>query len=140
MWLRLIGGVFLCYLGVRTFLAKPAEQAASAEGAGLGSIYASTFFLTLTNPMTILAFAAIFAGLGLSSAGGDYLSAILLVIGVFLGSASVVAASQRWHRPVPEQVPDFGIDLGQQDFGRHHRRIRIAGSLRIETCVKQRRI
>jgi hypothetical protein len=87
MWLRLIGGVFLCYLGVRTFLAKPAEQAASAEGAGLGSIYASTFFLTLTNPMTILAFAAIFAGLGLSSTGGDYLSAMLLVIGVFLGSA-----------------------------------------------------
>jgi threonine/homoserine/homoserine lactone efflux protein len=86
-WLRLIGGVFLCYLGIRTFVAKPAEQTISAEGAGLGGTYASTFFLTLTNPMTILAFAAIFAGLGLSSAGGDYLSAILLVIGVFLGSA-----------------------------------------------------
>jgi threonine/homoserine/homoserine lactone efflux protein len=86
-WLRLIGGVFLCFLGIRTFLAKPAAQAAEAEGAGLGSTYASTFFLTLTNPMTILAFAAIFAGLGLSSAGGDYLSAILLVLGVFLGSA-----------------------------------------------------
>ena len=86
-WLRLIGGVFLCYLGVRTFLAKPAEQAAAAEATGLGSIYASTFILTLTNPMTIFAFAAIFAGLGLSSAGGEYLSAILLVIGVFLGSA-----------------------------------------------------
>ena len=48
--------------------------------------YASTFFLTLTNPMTILAFAAIFAGLGVASEGKDYFSAGILVMGVFLGS------------------------------------------------------
>lgn len=87
VWLRLVGGAFLCYLGVKTFLARPAEQAASARGNGLMGAYASTFFLTLTNPMTILSFAAIFAGLSAGDAGGSYRLAVLLVVGVFLGSA-----------------------------------------------------
>ena len=42
--------------------AKPAQQAASAKGTGLLGAYISTFLLTVTNPMTILSFAAIFAG------------------------------------------------------------------------------
>lgn len=87
IWLRLIGGAFLCYLGFKTFLARPAEQAASAKGDGLIGAYVSTFFLTLTNPMTILSFAAIFAGLGVTSATGNYVSAGVLVLGVFIGSA-----------------------------------------------------
>ena len=87
VWLRLIGGLFLCYLGVKTLLAKPAHQATSAKGNGLVGAYASTFFLTLTNPMTILSFVAIFAGLGLASTGGNYASAGVLVFGVFIGSA-----------------------------------------------------
>jgi threonine/homoserine/homoserine lactone efflux protein len=87
VWLRLIGGAFLCYLGLKTFLARPAEQAASAKGNGLVGAYASAFFLTITNPMPILSFAAIFAGLGVASASGNYLSAGVLVLGVFIGSA-----------------------------------------------------
>ncbi|NBD35727.1 MAG: LysE family transporter [Chloroflexi bacterium] len=86
-WLRLIGGAFLCYLGVKTLLAAPADQAVEAEGQGLIGSYASTFFLTLTNPMTVLSFAAIFAGLGLADTSGDYASAGMLVLGVFTGSA-----------------------------------------------------
>jgi threonine/homoserine/homoserine lactone efflux protein len=85
--LRFIGGAFLCYLGLRTLLAKPAEQAALAKGNGLAGAYASTFFLTLTNPMTIISFAAIFAGLGLVSTSGNYVLAGILVLGVFIGSA-----------------------------------------------------
>ncbi len=87
-WLRLLGGIFLCCLGVKTFLSKPMDRAAAAKGNGLASMYASTFFLTLTNPMTIISFAAVFAGLGLTSSNGDYATAALLVSGVFLGSAS----------------------------------------------------
>jgi threonine/homoserine/homoserine lactone efflux protein len=87
IWLHLIGGAFLCYLGIKTLLAKPANQAAAARENGLLGDYASTFFLTLTNPMTILAFAAIFAGLGLASIRGNYGSAGILVLGVFIGSA-----------------------------------------------------
>jgi threonine/homoserine/homoserine lactone efflux protein len=85
-WFRLVGGVFLLYLGIRVFLAKPPEELSSREGTGLMGAYASTFFLTLTNPMTILAFAAIFAGVGVASKGKGYFSAGILVLGVFLGS------------------------------------------------------
>lgn len=86
-WLRLIGGGFLCYLGLRILLAKPAERAAATRGNGLLAAYVSTLFLTLTNPMTILTFAAIFAGLGLLGTGGYHASAVALVAGVFCGSA-----------------------------------------------------
>ncbi len=87
MWLRLVGGGFLCYLGMRTFVAPPVGQTSSAQGTGVAGSYFSTFFLTLTNPMTILSFAAIFAGMGVASAGGDYAAAGTLVMGVFAGSA-----------------------------------------------------
>jgi threonine/homoserine/homoserine lactone efflux protein len=86
-WLKLLGGAFLCYLGIRTLLAQPAERAAAAGGLGLVGAYTSTFFLTLTNPTTILSFVAVFAGLGLASMGGDYAAAAVLVLGVFAGSA-----------------------------------------------------
>jgi len=87
IWLRIIGGGFLCFLGVRTFLSTSAEEVASERGIGLFSAYASTFFLTLSNPMTILSFVAIFAGLGVGTTGGSYFSAMMLVFGVFVGSA-----------------------------------------------------
>jgi threonine/homoserine/homoserine lactone efflux protein len=87
VWLHIVGGAFLCYLGLKTFLSRPAEGAASTTGNGLASAYASTFFLTLTNPMTILSFAAIFAALGVASPSGNYMSAGVLVVGVFIGSA-----------------------------------------------------
>jgi len=86
-WIRLIGGAFLCYLGVTTILARPASAAASARSGGLAAAYASTLALTLTNPLTIFSFAAIFAGLGFASTSTSYASAALLVLGVFLGSA-----------------------------------------------------
>ena len=90
VWLRLVGGLFLLYLGARTFLGEPAERPAAAGGFGLIGAYASTLALTLTNPTTILSFAAIFAGLGIAGASGasaGYRAAGLLVLGVLLGSA-----------------------------------------------------
>lgn len=72
--------------GVRTILSKPSEKPSSEKRKGLLSAYGSTFFLTLTNPVTILSFVAIFAGIGLGSAVTDYGSAALLVFAVFAGS------------------------------------------------------
>ncbi|MBA4384040.1 MAG: lysine transporter LysE [Anaerolinea sp.] len=87
-WIRLIGGAFLCYLGVKTMVAKPAQEPANAKKKGLLGSFVSTFFLTLTNPMTILSFTAIFAGLGLASINSNYSSAGILILGVFCGSAA----------------------------------------------------
>jgi threonine/homoserine/homoserine lactone efflux protein len=88
MWLGLAGGLFLCYLGVRIVTAPPAERVAAVESRGLLGAWSTTLALTLTNPMTILAFVAIFAGAGLATSGGDTTAALLLVTGVFLGSAA----------------------------------------------------
>lgn len=82
--LRTGGGLFLLYLGLRTLLdrsAPPAENPHGRSAPGKGD-YFSTFFLTLTNPMTILSFSAIFTGLG------PVLSPWVLVAGVFSGSAA----------------------------------------------------
>ncbi len=86
-WLRLAGGFFLLYLGIRTFRDRPANQEAQAQGESMLAAYFSTFLLTLTNPLTILSFAAIFAGLGLASQARNYREAGMLVAGVFMGSA-----------------------------------------------------
>jgi len=88
LWLHRLGGLFLIYLGVRTFLARPADIAAT-ENTRLGglSAYLSTLGLTLANPATIISFTFIFAGLRLADSHGDYLSAAALVAGVFVGSA-----------------------------------------------------
>jgi len=100
-WLGLIGGVFLLYLGIKCLTANPAPvQENQQEKTSLGQAFLSTLGLTLANPPTILAFAAIFAGLGLASVN-DYGAASLVVLGVFLGSASwwvVLAAGAGWLR------------------------------------------
>jgi threonine/homoserine/homoserine lactone efflux protein len=86
--LQLLGGLFLLYLGWRTWQTPPpAEQArVRPTRAGWLSDYLSTLALTLTNPVTILAFLAIFAGLGLAVEGRDFAAAGALVLGVFVGS------------------------------------------------------
>lgn len=86
-WLRLIGGAFLIYLGVRTFFSKPQEQSNQVTHKTLLGDFISTFLLTMTNPLTILSYVAIFAALGLSQIEVDHFDAISLVLGVFLGSA-----------------------------------------------------
>lgn len=86
-WTRLLGGLFLCYLGLRTLRTPPAERPAAAGGRGLLGAYASTLALTLTNPATIIAFAAIFAGLGAGSTARSYGEGMLLASGVAVGSA-----------------------------------------------------
>lgn len=87
--LRLVGGVFLAYLGLRTLLVKPAEEAASVSSPAGGFIgaYLSVFVLTLTNPMTIFAFLGIFAGSGINDVASSPQQALIVVVGVFIGSA-----------------------------------------------------
>jgi threonine/homoserine/homoserine lactone efflux protein len=86
--LGLVGGVFLLWLAWRTFRAVPSERASADTGArrGLPAAYVSTLGLTLANPMTILSFAALFVGLGVT--GGDAAGAASLTAGVFCGSAA----------------------------------------------------
>lgn len=86
-WIKFIGGLFLLYLGFKTLLSKPPRQPIlSHSHANLLRTCATTFFLTLTNPMTILSFMAVFAGLGIGSATSSYLDASLMILGIIIGS------------------------------------------------------
>jgi threonine/homoserine/homoserine lactone efflux protein len=87
VWIRLIGGLFLCYLGGKTIAAAPAERAAVTAGPSALRAYISAVALTLANPPTILSFAAIFAALGMGTIGKATGAAVLLVLGVLVGSA-----------------------------------------------------
>ncbi|MBU0969896.1 MAG: LysE family transporter [Proteobacteria bacterium] len=89
-WLLLAGGLFLCGLGLATLRKTPPAQGENQRAPvfrGYGLAYLSALFLTLTNPVTILSFMAIFAGLGLGASTDQSVGgAISLVLGVFIGS------------------------------------------------------
>jgi threonine/homoserine/homoserine lactone efflux protein len=87
MWIQLIGLIFLFYIGIRTIMKKENEiEFNSDANKGLFKDYLTTLFLTITNPMTILFFLALFAGLGLSKTVNGFNSVIQLTLGVFIGS------------------------------------------------------
>lgn len=89
-WLSLLGGAFLCYLGIKTMRSSPSSANATARATGMARSYWSTFLLTASNPMTILSFIAIFAALGAGVASADRTHQLvaLIVSGVFIGSAT----------------------------------------------------
>jgi threonine/homoserine/homoserine lactone efflux protein len=82
--LGLVGGAVLVVLAIRTMSSRPSEVAVTTDRRGLRAAFASIFGLTMTNPMTILSFASVFAAAGLSGRGGA--EAALLTAGVFGGS------------------------------------------------------
>ena len=86
IWIRLIGGIILITLGARTFRIKPADPKLKKQSSGMLGSFFSTMLLTLTNPLTVFGFIAIFAALGLGK-GLGYFSASALVAGVFIGSS-----------------------------------------------------
>ena len=115
-WLGAIGGLFLCWLGVKTLMSQPLERAAVAPASSLTLAYTSTLGLTLTNPATILAFVAIFAGLGIATSG-SYAQAALVVLGVTLGSAvwwTLLALGAGWlrERSTPKLLRTINIVAG----------------------------
>ena len=104
-WLKLAGGLFMLWLGWKSLRPnphRPSTHARTNDFRGLSGTIASTFLLTLTNPVTIFSFTALFAGLGLTDAPGTA-NALAVVAGVFLGSllwwfllsGGVVLAQQR---------------------------------------------
>jgi threonine/homoserine/homoserine lactone efflux protein len=108
--LAVVGGVVLVVFGARILLERRKEdpQAPAVTRGSLAWAYASTLGLTITNPATILSFAALAATLGLGAGGGLARPAVL-VAGVLLGSATwwcllAIAASRLRSRMTPGLV------------------------------------
>lgn len=89
MPVRVVGGLVLIWLGVRAWRNPPEPGLPSArEAAGIAPAYLSAVGLTLTNPMTIMAFAAVFASAGLVSQPTPGAAAVV--------TAGVAAGSLAW--------------------------------------------
>ncbi|HDX9658112.1 lysine transporter LysE [Bacillus toyonensis] len=86
-YIKLFGSIFLFYLGIKTFLKKPASSAADLEGETRFKMFLSTFFLMITNPIAIINFVAMFTGLGFNQDSSSIITAVSLIVGVFLGSS-----------------------------------------------------
>lgn len=84
--LSLVGGIVLMVLGVRGLFVVPPADDGRGSGVGLVGAFASTFGMTIANPMTVLSFLAVFAAIGIGWTGVG--AATALVVGVFLGSAA----------------------------------------------------
>ena len=98
--LGLVGGLIIAVLGIRTMLSRPGEVARDAARPGLPAAFVSIFALTMTNPLTILSFAAVFAGIGLA-AGSSFADVAVLTLAVWAGSALwwvVLTAIVSWAR------------------------------------------
>ena len=85
--LGLVGGVIIAILGIRTMRSRPGAIATDVERPGLAGAFGSIYGLTMTNPMTILSFVALFAGIGLVNGSTSFLDATVVTLGVLAGSA-----------------------------------------------------
>lgn len=83
--LALVGGSIIVILGLKTALARPAGPAADVERPGLAGAFASIYGLTMTNPLTIILYAGVFAGIGFA-AGTSFVDATAVTLGVWVGS------------------------------------------------------
>ena len=87
IFIKILGGIFLLYLAYKEIKTLPNSTVNIGKNKALGKLTAEVFFLTLTNPMTILSFIAIFASItSINRAGSSTVEAFAMVIGIFLGS------------------------------------------------------
>ena len=83
--LGVMGGAIIVLIGLRTIASRPAGPAEGMERPGLVGAFGSIYALTMTNPLTIVLYAGVFAAIGLG-AGGGFVDAAVLTLAVLLGS------------------------------------------------------
>ena len=85
-WIRLVGGTILLVIGYGVFRTHPPVDKAVKAPRGHTWVVFSTALLVFTNPLTLFAFAAAFAVIGVKNIVGHPVSGLMLVGGVFFGS------------------------------------------------------
>lgn len=107
-WLGLGGAALLTIIGIRTLYAEPPRPTDTPDPTNLVGDFTSTFFLTLTNPVTILSFLAAFTAVGVAAEPGEPigLDEWVLVLGVFIGATTwwlfVTEVVALFHGRIPE--------------------------------------
>ncbi|OFX01388.1 MAG: hypothetical protein A2W62_03580 [Alphaproteobacteria bacterium RIFCSPLOWO2_02_42_7] len=85
----MFGGIFLAWLGFHIYKVPPPHK--NLENASRETLihgFISAFFLTVSNPITLLVFAAAFAAVDVSTVNDSFVQAITLVTGVFIGATA----------------------------------------------------
>ena len=98
--LGVVGGAIIVLIGLRTMRTHPTGPATDADRPGLAGAFASIYALTMTNPLTIVLYAGVFAGIGLA-AGASFVDAAVLTLAVWAGSTLwwvVLCAPVAWAR------------------------------------------
>ncbi|HET7181552.1 MAG TPA: LysE family transporter [Candidatus Limnocylindrales bacterium] len=83
--LGIVGGAIIAVMGYRTMVSVPIAAAPDAERPGMVGAFASIYALTMTNPLTIVLYAGVFAGIGLV-AGSSFVDAAVITVSAWLGS------------------------------------------------------
>jgi putative LysE/RhtB family amino acid efflux pump len=125
--LGLVGGAVLVVLGLRTLYSAFRVRSGGETELEVSSrrrALATALIATASNPLTIVSWAAIFAGATAAAAAGTAGGAALLVIGVAAGSATWfallatgVASARRALGPRTMRVADAVAGLGLVGFG-----------------------
>lgn len=83
---RLFGALVIFALGFAQMFKKAAVESQPVSATTLGKDFITTFFITLTNPITIFAFMAVFAASDGGEISGNPLAITLTIVGVFCGA------------------------------------------------------
>lgn len=108
-WLRLIGGVLMIAIGGWELFTPPREKGRHRPITvnGVAGWYGSTFLLTVTNPITLISFGAVFVVAEAVVKPDNLAAAWMLIVGVFAGSAlwfsSLAGFSRLFHHMIDAQ-------------------------------------
>lgn len=84
-FLRVVGGLFLLYLGIQTIMSKiPKTAEVKIKKHNLLANYFTIVALTIANPLTIILFLSIFAGFGFAQ--GQDIEPFFVTVGIGIGS------------------------------------------------------
>ena len=88
-WLQLGGAFILIILGIYIFRSNPAVQLRRQRNTKTSLIqdFASTFLLTITNPLAVFIFIAFFAGFRVVDPNAGIVGQLILIFGVFIGAS-----------------------------------------------------
>ena len=111
LWMRLIGGCILLGAGFHLTRSRPSALTPAKWESTNTRAYISTLFLALTNPLTLLAFAAAFSTIGAQTMTGQVIPLVLLISGVFLGSLTWFSLLAGLARLFRQRLTARGIDI-----------------------------
>src|ERR1039458_1639189 len=110
-WMRLLGGFMLIGAGIFTFRSQPRTSLPTQKGMGEAGIFASTFLLALTNPLTLFGYAAAFSAAGVNKIIADRVSIMLLIGGVFCGSFLWFSLLVWFSHTFKEKITSRGVTI-----------------------------